>query len=288
MHHFYLIYYMECLATERYKNHKKYGYDILMTPMILKISGRSVHLGLYSQESFDFYRPSHNNFIFRWVLFPPTDDLGPTRLPYEESSVFSSFDFISPSSDRLCNTHPHVIILEPGDVLFVPPKWWHFVQSISDDFTISVNTWIDTPGPDREAKTMEALTQLLMAFMMKSESNDAQRYVIGDDRPAQIPEVETSLDILNAVLSSNSETVPEEDVVLNDFLKRWRPVGTEAQPMKDIDEFCHYMRRNCSLDVGDQEAERKPRKADKEDILKAMTHPDTVRVIFDQLMKLKN
>ena len=33
------------------------------------------------------------------------------------------------------------MILEPGDVLFVPRQWWHFVKSL--DTTISVNTWIE-------------------------------------------------------------------------------------------------------------------------------------------------
>ncbi len=34
------------------------------------------------------------------------------------------------------------IILEPGDVLFVPKHWWHFVTSL-DSITISVNSWLE-------------------------------------------------------------------------------------------------------------------------------------------------
>lgn len=93
----------------------------------------------------------------------------PTRLPYEESSVYSSINFtsVSPSYYNgkkmyigivihidsqdvlltnfvyadLTKCHPLRVQLEPGDVLFVPHNWWHFVKS--DEFSISVNIWLD-------------------------------------------------------------------------------------------------------------------------------------------------
>lgn len=33
-----------------------------------------------------------------------------------------------------------MVVLEPGDVLVVPHKWWHYVENI--DIAISVNLWI--------------------------------------------------------------------------------------------------------------------------------------------------
>lgn len=33
---------------------------------------------------------------------------------------------------------PYVdVALQPGDVLYMPPKWWHFVQSLTVSFSVS-------------------------------------------------------------------------------------------------------------------------------------------------------
>lgn len=37
------------------------------------------------------------SFRKRWLLFPPTEDLKPTRIPYEESSIYSKINLFSPS-----------------------------------------------------------------------------------------------------------------------------------------------------------------------------------------------
>ncbi len=41
----------------------------------------------------------------------------------------------------LQNARAHVVTLEPGDVLYVPRHWWHYVVSI--ETSISVNTWFE-------------------------------------------------------------------------------------------------------------------------------------------------
>jgi len=57
----------------------------------------------------------------KWTLFPPceTPNLKPTRIPYEESTIYAGVDVrkIGPNVKRV------EVTLGPGDVLFVPPRY---------------------------------------------------------------------------------------------------------------------------------------------------------------------
>lgn len=57
----------------------------------------------------------------RWHLFPPEDTahLYPTRIPYEESSVFSQVHVVRPDLSRFPlfrGSRAHEVTLEPGQV----------------------------------------------------------------------------------------------------------------------------------------------------------------------------
>lgn len=90
-------------------------------------------------------------------MFPPsdTDMMRPSRIPYEESSVFSQLDILSVPNE-LEKTCPHVVTLEAGDLLFVPSKWWHFVQC--QDISITINSWVPIPN-DSEVQLDEAIVR---------------------------------------------------------------------------------------------------------------------------------
>ncbi|KAM6934068.1 HSPB1-associated protein 1 homolog [Xenentodon cancila] len=110
----------------------------------------------------------------RWHLFPPEDTakLYPTRIPYEESSVFSSVDVLRPDLRRfpafqLARTH--IVTLHPGQVLYVPRQWWHYVESI-DPITVSVNSWIDLEV-DNMARVGEAVTKTVVWAIKSAESD---------------------------------------------------------------------------------------------------------------------
>lgn len=80
----------------------------------------------------------------QWILFSPdTPNMIPTRVPYEESSVYSERTFFSPKDPSQHNDlakHAYVVDLMPGDVLIVPPQWWHNVEAVEN--SLSFNAWI--------------------------------------------------------------------------------------------------------------------------------------------------
>ncbi|KAH8859268.1 HSPB1-associated protein 1 [Schistosoma japonicum] len=119
----------------------------------------------------------------RWILFPPSDNpyMYETRLPLEESTVFSKVNFTLPNykeHPNILKTTPYPITLYPGDILFVPRNWWHFVESSSQyDFTCSVNLWIDQPSLDNKVRFRECLTQLV-GFSLISSCNHSNYKVL--------------------------------------------------------------------------------------------------------------
>ncbi|GAB1868354.1 HSPB1-associated protein 1 [Camponotus japonicus] len=103
-----------------------------------------------------------------WLLYPPSASLIPIRIPYEESTVYSKFNIYCLSMkerDLLLKIpdKPKLVILEPGDVLFVPNGWWHYVESL-DNINVSVNLW-GKLKTDNRARVEEALVKLMIAKM---------------------------------------------------------------------------------------------------------------------------
>ncbi|XP_038577006.1 HSPB1-associated protein 1 homolog isoform X1 [Micropterus salmoides] len=111
----------------------------------------------------------------RWHLFPPEDtvNLYPTRIPYEESSVFSQVDVLNPDLRRFPafqEARAHTVTLQPGQVLYVPRHWWHYVESV-DPITVSVNSWIELEVDD-VARVSEAVTKAVVSALKSAPSDD--------------------------------------------------------------------------------------------------------------------
>lgn len=100
-----------------------------------------------------------------WFLWPPDFDLNPTRVPYEESSIFASVDVFQ----KQYIDHALRIVVEPGEVIFIPRHWWHFVRSL--DTSVSINTWIDLES-DAQDRLKEAITRLLVCSLKSDSSQD--------------------------------------------------------------------------------------------------------------------
>lgn len=114
-----------------------------------------------------------------WILFPPDDIefLYPTRIPYEESSIFSSVNMKKINRKKHSKfqfSHPHPVILEAGQVLCVPPLWWHYVECLEP--SISINTWIELETDD-EKRLEEAITRMLMTGLIPIYEPENEEWV---------------------------------------------------------------------------------------------------------------
>ena len=82
----------------------------------------------------------------RSKIFPKLPCL---RVPYEESSVYSTYDPRTSSINDVGHIPPsHSFVLEEGDILFIPKHFWHFVETVTD-LSLSVNLWLPYPLPQQ-------------------------------------------------------------------------------------------------------------------------------------------
>uniref|UniRef100_A0A8C8SMV4 HSPB1-associated protein 1 n=1 Tax=Pelusios castaneus TaxID=367368 RepID=A0A8C8SMV4_9SAUR len=140
----------------------------------------------------------------RWHLFPPGDTtfLYPTRIPYEESSIFSKVNVVNPDLKhfpQFRRAHAHVVTLNPGQVLFVPRHWWHYVEAI-DSTTVSINSWIELDA-DHEARLEEAITRTLVCAI-KSAENPSNVDAWLNPTEVEATSHETNLQYLNRAMST--------------------------------------------------------------------------------------
>ena len=74
----------------------------------------------------------------RLLLFPPSDVKHFEFEPGASSSNINAFEQLRTAS--LAHTHPHESLLEPGDILFLPPLWLH-TASPTSGMSIAVNVF---------------------------------------------------------------------------------------------------------------------------------------------------
>ncbi|XP_044012037.1 HSPB1-associated protein 1 isoform X2 [Aphidius gifuensis] len=184
-------------------NWNSFGYDKTGKDSTLWIGSKGAHT-ICHQDSYGCNLVCQIHGRKEWLLFPPETGkfLKRTRLPYEESTVYSQFNFFSPSEEEeeiilTIDTNPIVIVLEPGDVLLVPRAWWHFVESL--ELSVSVNVWLPLVD-DSKARLKESLVKLFMTR-------------IGDDLPSTDKSqcsLEESIDLIGNCLKECSHVLSEE------------------------------------------------------------------------------
>eukprot|EP00732_Lithocolla_globosa_P002087 Lithocolla_globosa_v1_NODE_1252_length_2731_cov_28.184604.p1 type:complete len:453 gc:universal NODE_1252_length_2731_cov_28.184604:1273-2631(+) len=110
------------------------------------------------------YDPFHNMFVQivgrkHVTLFPPKDfnhlQLYPTQHPYRRQSMLNieNATLRDNKDDILGTMNPLQVTLEPGDLLYIPPFWFHHVYGF--DASLSLNVWSKTI----ELKPVEEINQ---------------------------------------------------------------------------------------------------------------------------------
>ncbi|XP_050404948.1 HSPB1-associated protein 1 [Patella vulgata] len=127
----------------------------------------------------------------RWYLFPPsaTKYMYATRIPYEESSVFSEINIKQPDIlyyTEFQKSQPYIVTLEPGQVLYVPKHWWHYVECLNT--TVSINTWVEMKD-DNETRVKEAITRVLISSLVSDfqECFDTQHWINPNEEVKNCP-----------------------------------------------------------------------------------------------------
>lgn len=76
------------------------------------------------------------------LLFPPTDS--EYLYPHESKMLTNTaqIDPVQPDLEKFpkfSNSTMYKCLLNAGEILYIPPKWWHHVTSLDKSF--SVNFW---------------------------------------------------------------------------------------------------------------------------------------------------
>ncbi|PNF33363.1 hypothetical protein B7P43_G04154 [Cryptotermes secundus] len=119
----------------------------------------------------------------------------------------------------------YVVTLKPGDVLFVPHYWWHYVENVGT--AVSINSWIPLLSDD-EYRLEEALVRFFVSQVCKN-----------------LPENK-----LNQLLNPN-----EADLVDH-------PLSTAAQQVEICLERCHQNRacgKELDVNVDSQSMKKRSR-----------------------------
>jgi HSPB1-associated protein 1 len=138
--------------------HTALHYDTYNCNYIAQLVGRKRWL---------IWRPDTESAASSSSSSQPIQSPRPTRLPYEESSVFSLDDPMEYIAFESCDSPPdYDIILEPGDILVVPKHYWHFVITV-DEISLSVNRWCSLPS-DKMDRVSEAIVRFVQTSVRSS------------------------------------------------------------------------------------------------------------------------
>jgi hypothetical protein len=112
-------------------------------------SGSAFHVDPYKTSAWNAVLQGRK----RWLLYPP--DVDPPGVPVEDDSD-DGVDYDAPEPIKymleeypkaLATKPPMEIIMEPGDLIYVPSGWWHMVLNTEDCIAVTQN-FCGTPNFD--------------------------------------------------------------------------------------------------------------------------------------------
>ncbi|XP_073401388.1 HSPB1-associated protein 1 isoform X2 [Dendrobates tinctorius] len=233
----------------------------------------------------------------KWHLFPPEDTacLYPTRIPYEESSVFSKVNVVNPDRQRhpaFSRARPHVVTLHPGQVLVVPRRWWHYVESV-DDVTVSVNTWLELDS-DHAARVEEAITRTVVCAFKSAEGAESSGDWLNPTEDEATTH-KTNLEYLNMAVSAFTEHRMAENAANKDEPEIKRRREEKARPGRSSSRspihqcFVPVLPSITNEEPGEKEVKR-PRLAGErgaitsDELLDCLLHPRVVTMVAQLLV----
>ena len=142
-----------------------------------------------------------------WRLWPKngtTDKtILPTRVPFEESTIWGV-----ETADSIKNEEYTEICLKPGEMLVIPPRWWHHVYSL--DFSISVNIWSPNEATDPAQQEKEAMTRIMAK-------------ICADSGHVNVPTLDQNFgdveQLINFLPKANKHVIQERDRLFHAFTK---------------------------------------------------------------------
>lgn len=122
----------------------------------------------------------------------------------------------------------NVAVLEPGDVLYVPHKWWHWVKCVDDgdEACISVNQWLPLKDESRNSLG-EALVSLLSSSLFPNYQPLDENWINDHKNPMLSPK--KSIDAVRMLAKKGMARELEPELKITCF-----PEGHEVvQPTSD-------------------------------------------------------
>uniref|UniRef100_A0A914QAL9 JmjC domain-containing protein n=1 Tax=Panagrolaimus davidi TaxID=227884 RepID=A0A914QAL9_9BILA len=176
----------------------------------------------------------------RWILFPPETDLSPSRIPYEESTIYSLFDIIGgqlPSNGK--QQQAYCTYLNEGDLLFIPPKWWHSVLCSEGDERcggiFSVNKWFPLESDEEERKKeciVGCLASLIDRENENSIENQEEQFLHLDSIISEVLQIQqTKNQPINKKPRIENEKEEFGEKQMYEFYNKYKSVAEQISPM---------------------------------------------------------